>query len=313
MSTPTDTRSILVIKLGALGDFIFAQPAFEAIRRHHAGDRLVLLTIPALAELGRRCGRFDDVWTDPRGRSPAAYWAVRRMIRGGGFARVYDLQTQKRTNRYFYSLFPGPWPEWSGTAWGCSHPDHTPDRRALPGPERYARQLAPLGITVAPWPDMGWLDADIGGFALPPGPFALLIPGSSPDRTDKRWPVDRYAALAERLADRGMTPVVLGGAGEADLAARIRAQCPQAVDLTGRTGLADIAGLARRAACAVGNDTGPTHLVGAVGTPSLVLLSDAFPIFQSVGRNAAPLYHPSFDTMDVDEVLAAVTLRMAAV
>ena len=48
---------------------------------------------------------------------------------------------------------------------------------------------------------------------------------------------------------------------------------PGAVDLTGRTDYAQIAGLGARAALAVGNDTGPTHLLAAAGAPTLVLFS----------------------------------------
>ena len=59
---------ILIVKLGAFGDFFLAQTAFEAIRHRHAGDRLTLLTIPQLAPLARMSGHFDAVWEDPRGR-----------------------------------------------------------------------------------------------------------------------------------------------------------------------------------------------------------------------------------------------------
>ncbi|MHA1568253.1 MAG: glycosyltransferase family 9 protein, partial [Alphaproteobacteria bacterium] len=60
---------------------------------------------------------------------------------------------------------------------------------------------------------------------------------------------------------------------EADLAEKIIAACPAARDLTGRTDFLDIAVLARAAAGAVGNDTGPMHLIAAAGCPALVLFS----------------------------------------
>ncbi len=70
---------------------------------------------------------------------------------------------------------------------------------------------------------------------------------------------------------RGLTPVVVGT--EADLAATIRAACPQAVDLTGRTQLADLFAVAARARLAIGNDTGPMHIAAAAGCPCIVLFS----------------------------------------
>ncbi|MBK3732430.1 heptosyltransferase [Azospirillum brasilense] len=298
-------RRILIIKLGAFGDFFLAQTAFSAIRRHHAADHLALLTLPSLAPLARLSGLFDEVLEDPRGRSIGAYRRVRRLLRAGRFDRVYDLQAQPRTDRYFWLLAPGPWPEWSGTAWGASHRDKYPGRRKVPVIERYTRQLAPFGIVPDAVPDLSWLDADTGGFGIA-APYALLIPGSSPGRPDKRWPVERYGELARALAARGITPVVLGTAIEADLARAIVDACPQAVDLTSRTGVPEIAGLARRAWATVGNDTGPTHLIAAVGGPVLGLFCDASVPIHANGPRMVVHHRPSFADMDVAGVLAAI-------
>jgi len=298
-------QRILVIKLGAFGDFFLAQTAFRAIRRCHADDHLALLTLPSLAPLARMSGLFDEVLEDPRERSLGAYLKVRRMLRAGRFARVYDLQSQSRTERYFWLLAPGPWPEWSGTARGASHADRYPGRRKVPVLERYARQLAPFGITLADTPDLSWLDADTGRFGIKT-PYALLIPGSSPGRPDKRWPVERYAELATALAARGVTPVVLGTSIEAELAKAITSACPQAVDLTNQTNVPEIAGLARRAWAAVGNDTGPTHLIAAVGCPTVGVFSDASDPIHASGPRVVIHHRPDFAAMDVPGVLAAM-------
>lgn len=297
-------RRILVVKLGALGDFFLAQPAFAAIRRHHADDHLTLLTLPSLAPLARLSALFDEVLEDPRGRSARDYLRVRRLLRAGRFDRVYDLQGQSRTDRYYWLFAPGPWPEWSGTARGASHADHYPGRRAVPVQERYARQLRPFGIVPEATADLSWLTADTRRFDLPE-PYVLLIPGSSPGGLRKRWPAERYGELARRLAARGVTPVILGGKGEADLAAAIRALCPQAIDLTGRTGIEEIAALARGAWGCVGNDTGPTHLAAALGCPTAALLSDAS-VPQASGPRLRTHYTPDLADMEVDGVLEAL-------
>ena len=126
------------------------------------------------------------------------------------------------------------------------------------------------GIAAFPAPDLGWLTAGSSGRKEP---TALLIPGAAPHRPAKRWPAARFGELASVLGARGLTPMVLGTAAEAPLAAIIRAECPEAIDLTGRTTIAEVARLAASAALAVGNDTGPMHLATAVGCPSLVLFS----------------------------------------
>jgi ADP-heptose:LPS heptosyltransferase len=293
--------NILVVKLGAFGDFFLAQTAFEAICRHHAGDRLTLLTIPQLAPLARMSGHFDEVWEDPR--SLSSYLVVPRRMRAARFDRVYDLQGTGRTDRYYWLLFPGPWPEWSGTARFASHNDAYPKRRKVPVLERYARQLRPFGIELAPHADLSWLDADVGRFGLD-GDYALLIPGSSAGRPDKRWA--HYPALAQALAARGVRPVVLGTSIEKDLAAAITAACPDALDLTERTGIAEVGALARRAWVSVGNDTGPTHLVAAVGGPTVALFSDASNPIHASGRHVLVHHRPAFDSMDVDGVMEAI-------
>lgn len=80
---------ILVIKLGALGDWVQATGPFAAIRARHPAAYIVLLTGPLFAALGRRCGWFDDVWTDDRpGRWRVFAWrALRRRLAGGGGIR----------------------------------------------------------------------------------------------------------------------------------------------------------------------------------------------------------------------------------
>ncbi len=296
-------KRILIIKLGAFGDFFLAQSAFEAIRRRHADDHLTLLTIPQLSALARMSARFDEVWEAPQSRTPATYMHIRRMLRGGRFDQVYDLQGSGRTNRYFYLLFPGPWPQWSGTARGCSHNDAYPGRRRVPVLKRYARQLAPFGIKPEPYPDLSWLDADISRFGLS-GDYALLIPGCSAGRPYKRWP--GYPELAKALAARGIRPVVLGTAIEKPLAAAITAACPQALDLTDQTSIAAIAALARRALVSVGNDTGPTHLIAAVGGPTVALFCDVSKDIDTIGRQALVHRRPDFASMDVNGVLEAI-------
>jgi ADP-heptose:LPS heptosyltransferase len=110
-------------------------------------------------------------------------------------------------------------------------------------------------------------------FGLHDGPYALLVPGASALRPGKRWPAEDYARLARWLLDRGVQVAVIGGPGEAGIGAHITAAAPGALDLTGRTDYAQIAGLGARAALAVGNDTGPSHLIAATGAPTLVLFS----------------------------------------
>ncbi|HXA70688.1 MAG TPA: glycosyltransferase family 9 protein, partial [Stellaceae bacterium] len=259
---------ILVIKLGALGDIVQALGPAAAIRRHHPGAEIVLLTTAPFADFLRAAPYFDTVWIDerPGPLDLPRLWRLRRRLREAAFSRVYDLQTSARSNWYF-RLLGSRRPEWSGIAWGCSHPHNDPARDAMHTLDRQADQLRAAGILDVPPPDLSWVRADLERFRLPER-FVVLVPGGAPHRPEKRWPIERYVALAGLLASRGAVPVVVGGGAERGLGAAIRAVCPAARDIAGETDLAELAALGRRALWAVGNDTGPMHVLVAAGAPA---------------------------------------------
>ncbi len=298
---------ILVVKLGAFGNIILSLSAFAAIRRHHPRARIsVLTTRPYAAWLGTM-PYFDQVLIDERPPwwDLAGVLRLRRTLARGGFTRVYDLQTSGRSSRYFRMFPRRARPEWSGIAAGCSHPDRDPGRNALHDVDRQHGQLHQAGIADIPPADLTWSRGNPARFGLPDG-IALLAPGSSPHRPQKRWPVAHYAALAERLRKAGLTPVVIGVKSEQPLAAGI----PAAIDLTGQTDPADLADLARAARFAVGNDTGPIHLTATAGCPTVVLFSDDSDPALCAPRGPAVtvLRRPSLADLAVDEVFAALPL-----
>lgn len=301
---------VLVIKHSALGDVILALPQFRAIRDHHRGQPLVLLTTGPFADLLRRTGYFDDIWCDDRPK----LWQVRRTwkllnrIRDGHFTRVYDLQGSQRTRWYFRLLgLPGmERPEWVGNAAGASHfiadpvdPIHISELRR--------QQLALAGIPDPGLPDLGFMQADITAFNLPEK-FALLVPGGAPHRPAKRWPAQAFAALGRHLLAGGVTPVLIGRNAERAQIEEIAALSPGAVNLCDRTSIADLAALGRTASLAIGNDTGPMHVIAAAGCPSLVLYSA-----ESDPRKVSPrgdwvrlLQRPSLDQLSPEEAITAL-------
>jgi ADP-heptose:LPS heptosyltransferase len=297
-------ENILIIKFGALGNVVLSLSAFAAIRRHHPEARISVLTTAPYADWLAGAPYFDAVLVDQR----PEWWdfrsvlRLRRMLVGGEFSRVYDLQTSGRSSLYF-RLFPrGARPEWSGIARGCSHPDRDPQRDFLHDARRQQGQLRQAGISEIPVADLSWSRGKIERFGLPRN-FFLLVPGSSPHRLVKRWPVAQYRALAVALAARGITPVVVGGAAERELAADIA----PAIDLTGRTGFGELAELARSARFAVGNDTGPMHLIATAGCRSVVLFSaDSDPaLCAPVGPSVTVFRRDRLGDLSVEEVLSA--------
>lgn len=311
-----EPRKILVVKLSALGDFVLALAAMRRIREAHPGARITLLTTPPFEALARASPYVDEVDVGGRPRGPSEWLGLLRRLRATRYDRVYDLQTSSRSSLMFYGLLPFP-PQWSGIAWGCSHPHRNPRRDHMHTLERQADQLKHAGIwpdaptqpMSAPPPDLSWIVDAAPGSRPGPGPArptVLLIPGGSAHRPEKRWPAERYGELARALYDRGYDIVVIGGPQEGELAQTIQRLLPQARDLTGRTDFARVAALGARAAVVIGNDTGPLHLAAAAGAPTIVLFSKA-----SDPALSAPRGHVAVLQADDLADLAAATVLSA--
>lgn len=265
--------NILVIKHGALGDFILSTGPFKAIRQHHRKAKITLLTTSSFLELGNECGWFDNVLLDtkPKLWNLRGVTELRKTLIKQNFFRVYDLQTSMRSSIY-YRLLQNPKPEWSGIASGCSHPHTNPFRDNMHTLERQAEQLKLAGILEVSETDISWLNSSLKKFCLP-SKYALLVSGGAAHRSKKRWPASSFSEFAKLLVSHGIVPVLIGSSSEEKTIDFIQKRCPEAVNLCGNTKISDIAALARDAVGALGNDTGPMHIIAAAKCPSLVLFS----------------------------------------
>lgn len=308
-----DAGSVLVIKLSALGDMVQAMAPMAAIRAYHKRARITVLTTPAYAPLLEMCPFVDEIDTGGRPRALGDWLALVGRLRASRFEAVYDLQNNGRTANLFRALWPSQ-PPWSGVCLGASHRFTDLSWRTMHTLDRHAAILRVAGIGPAegyppggaPGPDLSFiLDRHPQPEALQPAhfgirqPFALMVPGSSAHRTDKRWPVENFAALAVRLADAGVTPVVTGSAAERQLAEAIVAAEPRTIDTTGRSDIFQVAGLAAHAHVAIGNDTGPMHIAAAAGAGCVVLFSKASNPAQCAPRGRGVVCVRSDDLKDV--------------
>ncbi|MDZ4760065.1 MAG: glycosyltransferase family 9 protein [Alphaproteobacteria bacterium] len=340
---PGDTlRRVLVIKLGAMGDFIQALGAMRVVRATHPSARITLLTTEPFEAFAKACPYFDIVEGDGRPRDIKGRTDLIRRLRQAGYDMVYDFQNNDRTAQYFAGL-SGKKPLWSGAAQGASHQHRNPDRAMMHNFDRLAEQLGHAGLGPRPKGDpSGWiagqdllpyLDWVRPAFRDPPrfqpaffslgGPYALLIPGSSADHPEKRWPVERFSELARWLADLGLTPVIVGAKAEGDIGAQIVRAEPRARNIVGRTDLFQLATLSERAVVAIGGDTGPMHLAAAARAPGVCMFAQEWTSSMEIeltsvwnpntrlGR-AAPrggpmmvLYAPALDQLGVDDLKRA--------
>lgn len=151
---------------------------------------------------------------------------------------------------------------------------------------------------------------------LPNGRYAIVHPGAS--EPARRWPADRFAAVADALAEAGYRVVLSGTADEAPLTAAVAGLMRgPATDLAGRTSLGTMAALLDGAGLLVTNDTGVSHLAAAIATPSVVLFLQSDPVrwaptdkrrHRVVGHglpDAASVRRPA-PLPEIAEVLAAI-------
>jgi heptosyltransferase-2 len=106
-----------------------------------------------------------------------------------------------------------------------------------------------------------------------------ICPGSTNSRA-KRWPTERYAALADRLvADLQAEVIVIGSPAELDISLEVtRRMRNQPVVLTGKTDLSELVAVLSQVDLLVTNDTGPAHIASALGRPTLVIFGPTNPL-----------------------------------
>jgi ADP-heptose:LPS heptosyltransferase len=112
------------------------------------------------------------------------------------------------------------------------------------------------------------------------GPLVVMHPGTSEYAAFKRWPVDRYAALADALVARRDARVVFtSGPGDRHLAVQAAdAMERDALVAPSDRGLPVLVEWLRRADLFVGADTGPMHIASALGTPLVTLFGPKDPV-----------------------------------
>lgn len=271
---PQNNQNILVIKLSALGDFMQALGPMKAIREHHKDAKITLMTTKMFANFGEKCGYFDEIIIDsrPKWKDLKGWINLRKQLVSGSFSRVYDLQNNDRSC-FYLKLFTGnKKPEWVGTAKGASHRNVSPERTAGLSFDGHKQTLQLAGLKNIKIDTLDWVKEDISHFNIK-NPYVLIVPGSAPQHPQKRWSPENYAALCNLLSNENTQPVLIGTDAEKDVTTKIKSLCNSALDLTGKTSLFQIAALAKNAQAAIGNDTGPMHIISPTGCPALILFS----------------------------------------
>lgn len=266
--------SVLIVRLGALGDIVHAMPVVTALREAWPDVEVGWLVLAPYAELVRRVEGVTHVHSVGRRLDPGALRALRRAhydvcldlqglmksalwARGSGARRIVGFSRgllREPLARVFYD-------ETGGLSAG-----HVIDRNVsllaglgvVPAARPAIRLMVPPSTVAASARMM------LGGDDVP---FALINPGAG--WPNKRWPPARFGMLADRLlASQGLRSLVVWGPGEASLAAAVvRASVAEAAMMAPQSDVLDVLALASAAEVVIAGDTGPLHLAAAVSAP----------------------------------------------
>lgn len=299
---------ILVLRGGAIGDFILTVPVLTALRCRWPNGHLELIGYPAVTRLARACdlvdrtlsldrsdmARFFSLRPDISGEQ-AAYIrgfdvvlsylydpsdAVRRNLLSAGARQViYASPIVKDRHAADHLLRP--------LAELAIYPDVRPCARLALRAEHLARgrrRVRTLGSRVV-----------------------ILHPGSGSPR--KNWPLERFLELAARIQLTGMTCVLALGDAENEIEQTLRTRQP-AIPLVAGYSLVDLAGMLSACAAYVGNDSGITHLAAALGVPTVAVFGPTDPLLWAPrGRQVrlvrAGCGESALQTLSADRVMAA--------
>jgi heptosyltransferase-1 len=286
---------LLVVRLGAMGDILHALPAVTALRIEHPAWGIDWVVEPKWAALLSARGAESRDTGDPRpgrpvidrlhlarakewGKSPLSsqtreeVLALRRALRDGHYDTVIDFQGAVRSaafgrmagGRLIGESAPREWAaRWLFT-------DRVATRGAHVIEQDFELACAVAGDDLKPtrpWLPFdaeaeGWADALLSSSRGQPA--VLINPGAGWGA--KRWPVGRYAAVAQALIARGCRVLVNAGPGEEAIAdVLVKATAGKATPLV--PSLENLIALTRRVALVIAGDTGPLHLACALGRP----------------------------------------------
>lgn len=285
--------TVLVVSPNWLGDAVMALPAVADIRRHEATRRLVVAARPGVAGLWSLVTGVDEVITIPRARGFSRWrtlGANADALRQAGAQTAVllpnSLQTALTARR---AGIPERWGYRRNLrSWLLTRAVPLA-RGRLHQADYYRHLVAALGFANGPRAMQLDLPAPLvdgarqllaaAGWAPATGLFGIA-PGAAYGGA-KRWPPERFAAVAAELARaRSLTPVIVGAEADRPAACAIEAELGKitgtgprlpAINLAGRTDIPQLAGVLALCAVFVSNDSGAMHLAAAVGTPVVAL------------------------------------------
>jgi ADP-heptose:LPS heptosyltransferase len=273
---------IAVFRALQLGDLLCAIPALRALHAEFPAARIALIGLPWAREFAARFRRYLFEFIEfpgfpglpERPCNAAALPAFFEDMRWRRFDLALQMHGSGEATNPIVSMMGARRAAGYGRA---GSPQWRDDEHEVQRWLRLAEHVGarPRGselefpLSVHDWQQWAALGLEAGS-------YAVVHPGSQ--LPSRRWPVARFARVADALAADGVRVVLSGTAAEAQLTGQVAgAMRERALDLAGLTSLGCLAALIARARLLVANDTGVSHIAAAVRTPSVVVACGSDP------------------------------------
>lgn len=330
-------QRILIVTLADLGDALLTTPALRALRKAHPNAHITIVATPISAAVLRDIPVHDELIIFEKGRfdrfsglfKPAnlsyafRLWRTLRRTSYDTCVILRHLTTWFGTFKYVaLALASGARRRYgldNGRGWFLT--DRIRDEGF--GAQHEAEYwLAVVGLLGAQTSDhvprfpvadaaAATIRTQIESYGDTDQPLIALHPGSGGYSTARRWPPQRFAALADALIEDGNRIVLVGGSEEADLRRTMLSGMRHAaaiIDLGGRTTLQELAAALQQCALFVGNDSGLAHLASSVGTPVVALFGPTAP--EAWGPYGGEAWHTTVSFENGVELLGSGTHRV---
>jgi len=264
-------QTCVVLAPNWLGDAVMALPAIRDVRRHFADDQLVVAARSSVASLFGAVPGIDRIVTLDGGKSLEAVGADTGILFPNSFRSAWLLKRAGVKERWGYSS------DFRGFL--LTRRAARPRKKVHFG-EYYQRLVSALGIENSPLtPELQVPPAKIEAARVllhargwTGQPLIALAPGAAFGHA-KRWPAERFAAVADSLtAELGAACVLLGRDEDRDAGRTVEATAgphtrASLLNLMGQTDLLMLMGVLTHCRVLVANDSGALHLAAALGIP----------------------------------------------
>jgi ADP-heptose:LPS heptosyltransferase len=270
-----------------------ASPLFEAVKRRFPRARLTVMASPRASEALDSSPWVDDVILHDASWNESEFsishklrdcWETARYFKDKGFDLVLSGSDRSLFDSLLLSFIPARFKAGyniGGGGFALTHP--VPSKRGVHRVEKnlaLARVLGVPTVDLRPFLRIRMEDDKIAaayfedkGLEPERDLIVALHPGAS--QNSRQWGTERFAQTAGLLVRAGAKVLLFGGLAEREAALAIKREVPEVMNLAGKTGIRQMAGLMARCRVFVGNDAGPAHVAAAMGVPSALAFSGA--------------------------------------